>query len=249
MPPRRRPLPPPPAAKPSSASELDVDPAEEPGPNTATPTIQPRPGIVTNLPPGPRAVYLAIFAAGSNGVMMPEVCREAGMVSSTARRHVNVLKKAQLVKEISDVRNRSKKILVASDFEPASEIGGGAWYHDGRLDVDAVGDARRRCMAQVKKRGSATAKMVHEGIRSDEPGAGYDEAKVSEILSAMVLDKDLDESARGGATWYQVAERQQGGVMEAIPCGVCPRVDECSPEGVVSLNTCVYYKTWLQLDF
>ncbi|GJM98026.1 hypothetical protein PR202_ga15000 [Eleusine coracana subsp. coracana] len=98
-------------------------------------------------------------------------------------------------------------------------------------------------MAQVKKRGSATAKMVHEGIRSDEPSAGYEEAKVREILSAMVLDKDLDEVARGGVTWYRVAERQQGGVMEAIPCGVCPRVDECSP------NTCVYYKTWLQLDF
>ncbi|GJM98025.1 hypothetical protein PR202_ga14999 [Eleusine coracana subsp. coracana] len=104
MPPRRRPLPPPPAAEPSLASELHVDPVEEPDPDTATPTIQPRPGIVTNLPPGPRAVYLAIFAAGSNGVMMPELCRETGMVSSTARRHVNVLKKAQLVKEICDAR-------------------------------------------------------------------------------------------------------------------------------------------------
>lgn len=181
--------------------------------------------------------------------MMPEICRETGMTSNVARRHVNIIKKMGLVKEISDVRNRSKKILVATDFEPNSEITGGTWYHDGELDTEAIGAACRRCQAQVKKHGSATAKMIHEGIHSAEPRAGYDEAKVREILKAMVLDKEIDEVISSGATWYRLAERQQGGMMEAIPCGVCPRIDECSPEGIISPNTYEYYQKWLQMDF
>jgi DNA-directed RNA polymerase III subunit RPC6 len=235
-------------AEPALASEPrpdDVNPLEEAGPDSATPTIQPRPGIITNLPAGQRTVYEAIFAAGSKGMLLTEVRKQTGLSANTARKHANALKNIDLVKQICDVRNRNKKIFVASDFEPASEITGGAWYNDGHLDTDAIAAARSRCLAQVKKHGAATATMIHEGIQTDDPRAGYDEAKVREILGTMVLERELEEFSNAGSdkqTWYRVAEKDPGGAMEAIPCGVCPRIGECSPEAIVSPSTCVYYR-------
>ena len=165
----------------------------------------------------------------------------------------------KLVKEVSDVRHRSRKIFMATDFQPSDEITGGTWYHDGRLDTDAVSAVRRRCQAQVEKLGAATAQMIHNGILRDDPRAGYTIDKIRDILKTMVLDKVLEEvkstgegefaAVRSGLMCYRLAGAAQGGMMEGIPCGVCPRIDECTPEGVISPRTCVYYNKWLQMDF
>ncbi|TVU08089.1 hypothetical protein EJB05_41474, partial [Eragrostis curvula] len=247
MPPRRRQPPPPPA--PPAEPSYDVDAPEGQVLDPETPTIQPRPRILANLPAAERRVYEVIFAAGSKGMLTADVGRETGMSAALARRHAKSLATMQLLKEVPDVRHRNRKLFMAAEFQPFSEISGGAWYHDGRLDTDAINAVRRSCLAQVKKLCVATAKMIHQGIRTDEPRAGYDLGKVEDILKKMALEQELDEVVRSGDTCYCVAGRQQGGVMEAIPCGVCPRIDECSPEGIISPGTCVYYMKWLQLDF
>jgi DNA-directed RNA polymerase III subunit RPC6 len=32
----------------------------------------------------------------------------------------------------------------------------------------------------------------------------------------------------------------------ALPCGVCPVMDQCREGGQISPQTCVYYQTWLE---
>ncbi|XP_062229169.1 uncharacterized protein LOC133926984 [Phragmites australis] len=260
MPPRKRPPPPPPRAEPSPASAPPPDvnsPKPSDSTNSSPPTISA--SILANLPPAEREVYRIIFSAGSKGMWMQEVRKMTGLGPNVATKHARTLMAQGLLKEVSDVRHRSKKIFMATDFQPSSEITGGAWYHDGRLDTDAVAAARRRCLAQVEKLGAATAQMIHHGIERDEPSAGYAMDKIKDILRTMALDKVLEEvkstgegefaAVRSGTMCYRVAGIAQGGMMEGIPCGVCPRIDECSPEGVISPNTCVYYKKWLQMDF
>jgi len=206
-----------------------------------------------------RQVYSLIFEAGSKGMWMLDVRKQLAISPNVATKVVRALVSNKLVKEVSDVRHRSRKIFMATDFQPSDEITGGTWYHDGRLDTDAVSAVRRRCQAQVEKLGAATAQMIHNGILKDDPRAGYTIDKIRDILKTMVLDKVLEEvkstgegefaAVRSGLMCYRLAGAAQGGMMEGIPCGVCPRIDECTPEGVISPRTCVYYNKWLQMDF
>jgi len=34
--------------------------------------------------------------------------------------------------------------------------------------------------------------------------------------------------------------------LTAIPCGLCPVMDQCCEGGQISPQTCVYYQTWLE---
>jgi DNA-directed RNA polymerase III subunit RPC6 len=256
MPPRKRPAPPP--ERPSPASKLHTEvTVKEPPSDDSEPRISNE--ILTLLPVPERKVYELIFAAGGKGMWMLDVRNATGMAPPTASKILRSLVTKQLLKEVSDVRHRGKKIFMATDFQPSTEITGGTWYHDGRLDTDAVAAARRSCLAQVQKLGVATADMIHHGIEKSEHSAGYAIDKIRDILQTMVLDKVLEEvkstgegefaAIRSGRLCYRVAAPAQGGTMEGIPCGVCPRIDECSPDGVISPNTCVYFDKWLHMDF
>ncbi|ESR64042.1 hypothetical protein CICLE_v100094942mg, partial [Citrus x clementina] len=35
------------------------------------------------------------------------------------------------------------------------------------------------------------------------------------------------------------------GSLASVPCGVCPQINFCTPDGVISPKTCVYYTKWL----
>ncbi|KAG8075368.1 hypothetical protein GUJ93_ZPchr0006g42177 [Zizania palustris] len=145
--------------------------------------------------------------------------------------------------------------------DPSPEIAGGTRHRDGQLDSEAVAQVRRWCLDQVDLLGIITADTILSRVTRDNPSAGYSIEQIRRILRAMALDGALEEVRRTGAgefsnlgigagtVCYRRGGPLQGGMMERIPCGVCPRMNECSPEGVISPRTCVYYRKWLQMDF
>ncbi|CAN6207327.1 unnamed protein product [Urochloa humidicola] len=188
-----------------------------------------------------------------------------GLGADAGRNQARSLVRLGVVKEVQDVRRnrRRNKLYMAAEFTPSDEVSGGAWYHEGRVDKHAVAAARRRCLAQVRRHGGvASAEMIHAGVGRDEPAgaAGFDMGGVEDILRTMVLDRSLEEVTstgegefaavgRGTMCYREPGKMQPEGMMEGIPCGVCPMIDDCSPEGVISPGTCVYYQKWLQMDF
>ncbi|CAN6194507.1 unnamed protein product [Urochloa humidicola] len=273
MPPRRRVAPPPanhtaatapPPKVDSCLTTMDSDEASssssDRGPGPDPPTISPR--ILANLPARQRVVYKAIFEAGSSGMTAQGLVSATGLSADAGRNQARSLVRLGVIKEVQDVRNRRRKLFMAAEFNPTDEVSGGVWFHEGKVDKAAVAAARRRCLAQVRRRGgAATAEMIHAGVGRDEPGAGYDMGMVAGILRTMVLDRSLEEVTstgeagefaavrRGTMCYREPGKLQPGGMMEGIPCGVCPMIDDCSPEGVISPSTCVYYQKWLQMDF
>jgi DNA-directed RNA polymerase III subunit RPC6 len=267
MPPRRHVVPPP--TNPSSASPPppDVDPSltTDPeasssgrGSNPAPPTITAK--ILSHLQPRQREVYRAIFAAGSGGMSAQDIRNATGLSADAGGKQARSLVGLGVLKVVPDVRNRRRSLFMAVEFKPSDEVTDGTWYHEGKVDAGAIAAARRRCLAQVKRLGAATADMIHEGVRRCEPGAGYTADKIADILRTMVLDNTLEEvrstgegefaAVRRGTMCYREPGKQHpGGMMEEIPCGVCPMIDDCSPEGIISPSTCVYYQKWLKLDF
>ncbi|XP_006656216.1 DNA-directed RNA polymerase III subunit rpc6 [Oryza brachyantha] len=262
MPPRKRP------PQPAKASETPPETKPKMSPPSAAASA---PGTdkevrilpdaaLAGLPAPERLIYKLVFAGGDKGMAQTEIRIKMGMPASTLTKHLrNLTGGKSILKVVNSVHKRAEKIYMDSRLDPSPEITGGTWYRNGQLDSVAVASARRRCLDQVDKLGVAPADAIHEGISRDCPGVAYSIEQVRDILRTMALDRELEEvrstgvgqfsDHRAGKVCYRRGGVPQGGMMERIPCGVCPRIDECSPDGVISPSTCVYYKKWLQMDF
>ncbi|KAF7096949.1 hypothetical protein CFC21_098829 [Triticum aestivum] len=244
MPPRKRPLEPSPGmpaqpdVKPniSPASKSTEAPAPAPAPAPAS-EVQPPAAILNNLKGPEREVYERIFAAGNKGMSSQDLRFALKLTAPTLNKLTRALVQRGILKEVTDVRPRGKKVFMDFSMEPSPEITGGTWYHNGQLHTDTVAAVRRR----------------------EDPSGGYAIDQIRDVLQTMALDRVLEEcrstgegefsAVRAGRVCYRRGGAPQGGMMDGIPCGVCPRIDECSPDGVISPTTCVYYKKWLQMDF
>ncbi|KQK17767.1 DNA-directed RNA polymerase III subunit rpc6 [Brachypodium distachyon] len=258
MPPRKRPLEPSSGKPPPPDVKAIVPPPSDPP--AAAQEIPPISAAILNNLPGPeREVYKRVYAAGNKGIWSQDLRHSMQLAAPTVTKLTRALVQRGILKEVTDVRHRGKKVFMDSRMEPAPEITGGTWYHNGQLDTEAVAAVRRRCLDQIDRLGAATPDMVHKGVEREDPRAGYMIDQIRDILKTMALDRVLEEcrstgegefsAVRSGRVCYRRGGAPQGGMIEGIPCGVCPRIDECSPDGVISPTTCVYYKKWLQMDF
>ncbi|BAS98509.1 DNA-directed RNA polymerase III subunit RPC6 isoform X1 [Oryza sativa Japonica Group] len=260
MPPRKRPPPPakapeaPPETKPKISPPAKPIAAAPPPPKAVLSDT-----VLAALSQHERPIYKLVFAGGDKGMSQTEIRIKTGMPTSTLTKHLRGLTSKGVLKVVNSVHKRAEKIYMDVRIDPSPEITGGTWYRNGQLDSDAVASARRRCLDQIDKLGVATAESIHEGISRECSNLAYSTEQVRDILRTMALDREVEEvrstgagefgDLRAGRVCYRRGGPVQGGMMERIPCGVCPRIDECSPDGVISPSTCVYYKKWLQMDF
>lgn len=83
---------------------------------------------------------------------------------------------------------------------------------------------------------------------------------IETILNTLVYDGKVEKSisAKGisssssseQVTMYRavnpVLEAEKGSSLIRIPCGVCPIIDNCHIDGLVSPQNCAYMKEWLE---
>ncbi|KAI5356319.1 hypothetical protein L3X38_009214 [Prunus dulcis] len=105
-----------------------------------------------------------------------------------------------------------------------------------------------------------------EGISDEVKKSGifktsFTRPQIEEILRVLVLDKRVTEvkstgmgefaSFPVGKVCYKSISKggtkrePKVGAMASIPCGVCPRISQCTPDGIISPRTCVYFTKWL----
>ncbi|KAG0473256.1 hypothetical protein HPP92_015113 [Vanilla planifolia] len=149
---------------------------------------------------------------------------------------------------------------MAVEFEPAKEISGGTWYSDGNLDVEFINILRDQCRMYVERFKVATIENVWQSIR--DSGVFNTECsmqQIKEIMGSLVLDKELEElnsTGIGDFSRIQPGKKcykrckdggnpKEQGILSSIPCGVCPRLTDCTPDGIISPKTCVYFDKWL----
>ncbi|KAF9661931.1 hypothetical protein SADUNF_Sadunf18G0000400 [Salix dunnii] len=149
-----------------------------------------------------------------------------------------------------------------TEFEPSKEISGGAWYLEGSLDKEFIESLKQLCKRQIERRGIATLEEVTDSINS-YPAFNVDVTKQQneEILRNLILDNVIMEVKSngmgefasipfGGVCYKYISKvglggEPKAGALASIPCGVCPRITQCTPDGIISPKTCVYYQKWL----
>jgi len=58
----------------------------------------------------------------------------------------------------------------------------------------------------------------------------------------------LAESEGGLFRASRDAGCEMDGFLTEFPCGMCPLMDRCSENGIISPQTCVYFTKWLEFE-
>ncbi|KAF6256768.1 RNA polymerase Rpc34 subunit-domain-containing protein [Scenedesmus sp. NREL 46B-D3] len=187
-------------------------------------------------------VYQVIKQAGNTGVWTRDL-----------KVRTNLSQPQSLIKSVKNVNNPSRKLYMLFELEPSREITGGAWYTDRQLDREFIEVLRETCFKLVERSESPHICLADIAHFVKDKGLSRIELREEDFLTIMetlIADGRIEsiESADEGEP-----ERYRTAVLAvpastpftAIPCGVCPVMDQCCEGSQISPQTCVYYSTWL----
>jgi DNA-directed RNA polymerase III subunit RPC6 len=98
------------------------------------------------LDPNHVLVYQEIEKVGNQGCWSRTLKDKANLDQHTITKITKELLRRQLIKEVKSVQNRSRKVLMLFDVEPATEVSGGTWYHEGEFAIGWVETLRENCL-------------------------------------------------------------------------------------------------------
>ncbi|XP_059649365.1 uncharacterized protein LOC132295216 isoform X2 [Cornus florida] len=196
------------------------------------------------------------------GIWKGDLKRETNLPDKEVDKVVKLLLAQKLIKEVVNIQSKGRKLYMATEFEPSKDVTGGAWYVGGNLDTTFIGVLKKACEGIIRKLKVATLEAITDFFKKNR--ITKDECtpqQIAQILRSMVLDNEIIEvkstglgeyaSIPMGTVCYRSATGQgpKTGAMASIPCGVCPRITQCSPDGLISPQTCVYFTKWLDIEF
>ncbi|MBA0647816.1 hypothetical protein Goklo_015633 [Gossypium klotzschianum] len=210
-----------------------------------------------------RIVHEVIRSKQDMGISQQDMKREINLHSNLIAKCIKSLVSKNLIKEVKNIHSRRQKHYMSVEFEPSNEITGGAWYVEGSLDKEYINVLKEQCWRKIYGLKVATLEGIADAIkRSNVSQIELSKQQVEEIVKALVLDNEVMEvrstgtgefaSIPVGKACYKCAgKRGYGGepklgALASVPCGVCPQISRCTPDGIISPITCEYYKKWLE---
>ncbi|KAM5578783.1 DNA-directed RNA polymerase III subunit rpc6 [Rosa sericea] len=204
-------------------------------------------------------LYDAIRSKTDMGMSVQDLRRETGLQNNLFTKAIKTLQAKQLIKEVKNFENKTRKHYMATEFEPSKEITGGAWYDNGQFDTEFIKVVKGELVKVISDQKIATVEDISLAIRTKKfLTVNLSPQELKQILDALVLDNEVLKVVstgtgdfghiKAGKDCYKCCERGKPNLasMASIPCGVCPRINQCTPDGIISPTTCEYFKKWLE---
>jgi DNA-directed RNA polymerase III subunit RPC6 len=142
------------------------------------------------------------------------------------------LLKRGLIKEVKSAQFRNRKVFMKYDVEPAEQVSGGRWYHNGDWDTELVEWMTALCRekmdmcsrAPVNLREIHSHLMQHPGPRRSSP---LSIEHVADIMRSLELDDEVVSICEHGERFYCVKPGQDFDIFAArLPTRVKRKRDE-----------------------
>ncbi|KAI5656503.1 hypothetical protein M9H77_25296 [Catharanthus roseus] len=211
------------------------------------------------------AVLNVIRSKGNMAIAERDIKFDIKLPDSVVKKSLKSLISSNSIKVVQNIQRKGIKHYIAADIEPSKEITGGDFYVNGELDKDFIDILKKICLKLVTVKKVATVETVYESLSKEGAVKDCTKQLVTRILHSLVLENELLEvkstglgeyhSIPLGAQCYRIAnvagvnKGHKIGAMASIPCGMCPRIRQCTPDGIISPKTCVYYTKWLDIEF
>ncbi|KAJ4789510.1 DNA-directed RNA polymerase III subunit RPC6 [Rhynchospora pubera] len=113
---------------------------------------RPRPDPSSRPTTGERDEILELIRSRANrGIWSADIKRETNIPQAIVQNQIKMLLSTELIKEVTDIRYKSRKVYMAAAFEPSDEISGGTWFSGGSLNKEVINDVRKRCKQQTRQ--------------------------------------------------------------------------------------------------
>ncbi|KAK1430788.1 hypothetical protein QVD17_13801 [Tagetes erecta] len=205
-----------------------------------------------------KAVLNVINTRGKSAISRRNIQQETKLPMNIVAKCVKKLTDLLLIKEIKHGRIYH---YIATENSPSNTVTGGGCYPDDKKEF--INQVKDICLKIVKELKVTTADGVYNVFIKEHKLTKVELSRqqISEILGVMVLENLIIEVKSTGYGEYRsvpvgdvcyrchegnVNHGSDVGAMSSIPCGVCPRIRECTPDGLVSPSACVYFTKWLE---
>jgi len=198
------------------------------------------------LTPDDILVHQLIAEAGNLGIWSRDIKLRSNLPQGTIGRIIKNLESKHLIKAVRSVEGANRKVYMLMELEPAQQITGGAWYTDRTLDSEFVEKAREICLQLIRKNKVATLGDIMDFIkRHNVFTVDLTATDVDAVVHTLIYDGLVEEFEEDGEDHFRPARLEpKSSSFGTIPCGVCPVIHNCSPDGPVSPYTCEYFKAY-----
>jgi DNA-directed RNA polymerase III subunit RPC6 len=204
------------------------------------------------LPEDCRVVYKYVKQAENRGVMPKDLQKQTGMNTVKLNKTLKDMETRKLVKCVTPVGQKTRKLWMLAELEPALDISGGSFYIGGKLDSALIEEQREKILDYVTARKGVSLEDIYKYLTDDSVGDARSIQDLDKIVRTLVLDRMIASQIQGGKQVY--FRRSVIGIgscesMEQVPCLGCPVITRCVPGGDVSPEGCQYMQKWLSLSW
>ncbi|KAL5718390.1 hypothetical protein ACHQM5_011296 [Ranunculus cassubicifolius] len=147
-----------------------------------------------NLSDAERNIYEIIHKKTNMGIWTRDIRREITLPDTIFNKALKVLVTKNLIKEVVNIQNKTKKHYMAVEFEPSKELTGGTWYVDGKFDHEFIKVLKDLCKKIIQKEKLATIKSVSDAIKKSRLlTVECSMQQVADIMQSLIFDNEIME--------------------------------------------------------
>jgi len=223
-----------------------------------------------------KLIYQVIEDADNKGIWIRDIRYKCNLPMTQVNKVLKSLEGKKLIKAVNSVSAGKRKVYMLYNLEPDASVTGGAWYSDQDFESEFVDILNQQCYKFLEQKSQEAQGMKIDPLlkrnrsyaSSTEVWKYISELGISKvtlsiqdietILNTIIFDGKAEMivvSDSSSATTSKDGQKKLyrsikplvsvPGLMR-VPCGVCPVVRNCYPGGLVSPQSCIYLKEWLE---
>eukprot|EP01099_Mayorella_cantabrigiensis_P005630 TRINITY_DN4575_c0_g1_i1.p1 TRINITY_DN4575_c0_g1~~TRINITY_DN4575_c0_g1_i1.p1 ORF type:complete len:303 (-),score=72.34 TRINITY_DN4575_c0_g1_i1:129-1016(-) len=204
-----------------------------------------------------RLVYQIIEESGTEGMWIKNIKNRSKLQPQKLNKILETLETRKLIKTVKKSSGAKKKIYMLFELEPAEDAGNSVpWDGENGFDQEFCDVLSHQCYNFISKKGFASVEELVGHIKqSGISKVDLDSSHIQSLIEALIYDGKIEElhdpraSQRIGMKriLYKPTklEPPRNGLTD-VPCGICPVINLCSDDGLISPTTCIYLHDWME---
>lgn len=203
-------------------------------------------------------IYQLIENAQNNGISKRDI-RMRSNLGLKVEKMLTVLSTRGLIKKVENRNQKNNPVWLLTSLEASTDITGGAWYTDSRLDVEFIKQLREIALGFMRREGLITVQEVHKFMR--DSGLVQMELSVRdiqeifdtllydgriEVVADALVQMRLPAAPRSQVYYKPSSQPPLKRYYTQTPCAACPVFEHCRPGGIISPESCEYMDEWLK---
>ncbi|ORM39542.1 DNA-directed RNA polymerase III subunit RPC6 [Babesia sp. Xinjiang] len=199
------------------------------------------------------AVFCAIETAGDRGIWTADIKKLCEITGNQLTRSLRVLVEQHgLVKQVTNVHQKNRKLYMLFNVKPARELTGGSFYFNGEFNEILVEHIQEQVGGFLAKyQGSSLTQITNFLKTSDKISGEVVEEDVLSIIKTLMLEEKVYSAptATGNTIYIWAGGANVSFASKAFgtPCFKCDISNACqlSKEHEICPAKCNYLNQWL----